>query len=50
MMNNIDNSKSDVGSRGTNGKSLPLGYKGSTQMSSGAGNIPAGNMYSSEMN
>ena len=48
MLNNMENSKSDTGSRGTNGKTLPLGYKGSAQMSAGVGNIPPGNMYSAE--
>lgn len=48
MLNNMENSKSDAGSRGTNGKTLPLGYKGSTQMSAGVANLPPGNMYSAD--
>jgi hypothetical protein len=47
-MNNVDNSKSDAGGRGTNGKTLPLGYKGGAQMGLGVANLPAVNMYSAE--
>lgn len=47
---NIDNSKSDVGSRGTNSKTLPLSYKPGAQVNGMVSNMPGTNIFPSEMN
>jgi hypothetical protein len=50
VMGNMDNSKSDAGSRGTNGKNMPIAYKGSAQIGSGVANLPSATMYQADPN